>query len=68
MIEKVQKLGDRAMVPTTAIPKVGIFAALQDPQGAVISVMQYGYDPSMKLHKFSKIEKIYLQLCLIRLN
>lgn len=38
---KVNQLGGTLLVPPTDIPKVGRFCLLQDPQGAVISLMEY---------------------------
>ena len=35
------ELGGKAVVPPTDIPKVGRFAVLQDPQGAVFCVIAY---------------------------
>ena len=40
-VGKVEKLGGRVIVPPTAIPKVGLFSVIQDPQGAVVSLMEY---------------------------
>jgi hypothetical protein len=42
--EKVQKLGGRILVPPTDIPDVGRFCTFQDPQGAIISAIQYSHD------------------------
>jgi len=44
-IEKVTTNGGNIIVPPTEIPKVGKFSVIQDPQGAVISLMEY--DQSM---------------------
>lgn len=41
ILEKVGHLGGKVIVPATPIPKVGTFGVIQDPQGAVISLMQY---------------------------
>jgi hypothetical protein len=38
---KAQELGAKILVPPTDIPDVGRFAVLQDPQGAVLSVITY---------------------------
>lgn len=38
---KVKALGGKVLVEPQDIPTVGRFAVLQDPQGAVISVMQW---------------------------
>jgi predicted enzyme related to lactoylglutathione lyase len=38
---KVQNLGGKIIVPKTFIPNVGDFSVIMDPQGAVISLMQY---------------------------
>jgi uncharacterized protein len=35
-------LGGKVLIEPTAIPDVGRFALVQDPQGAVISVISYG--------------------------
>ncbi len=40
-VEKVKGLGGNVIVPPTAIPKIGKFAVIQDPQGAVLSLMEY---------------------------
>lgn len=40
-VEKVEKLGGSVIVPATVIPKVGTFSVIKDPQGAVISLMEY---------------------------
>jgi uncharacterized protein len=36
------ELGGQVLIEPTAIPNVGRFALVQDPQGAVISVISYG--------------------------
>lgn len=41
VVKNVQNLGGTIVVPVTQIPKVGRFSVIQDPQGAVISLMQY---------------------------
>ena len=38
---KVKSLGGKVLVGPQDIPTVGRFAVLQDPQGAVISIMQW---------------------------
>lgn len=38
-------LGGKVIVPPTDIPTVGRFAVLQDPQGAVLSIMEYEERP-----------------------
>lgn len=38
---KATELGGKIIVPPTDIPKVGRFSTLQDPQGAVFSVIKY---------------------------
>lgn len=44
---KAQKLGGKLSVPPTEIPDMGRFSVIQDPQGAVFSVMQmYGEPPA----------------------
>ena len=40
--KKAEKLGGKILVPPTDIPNVGRFFVLQDPQGAVISAIEYG--------------------------
>lgn len=40
-LEKAKKLGANVIVEITPIPKVGDFAIIQDPQGAVISMIEY---------------------------
>ncbi len=39
--EKAVALGGQVLVPPMDVPTVGRMAVLQDPQGAVISIMQY---------------------------
>lgn len=38
---QITALGGNIIVPKTAIPSVGEFILFQDPQGAVLSVIQY---------------------------
>lgn len=40
---KVRELGGKVLVPPTEIPQVGRFCTFQDPQGAVISAIQYTF-------------------------
>lgn len=40
-ILKIKELNGNIIVPITYIPEVGKFAVIQDPQGAVISLMEY---------------------------
>jgi len=40
-VEKAEKLGGTILVPATEIPKVGLFCVIRDPQGAVVSLMEY---------------------------
>jgi len=40
-LERVTSLGGRVLVPAMDVPGVGRMGVLQDPQGAVISVMHY---------------------------
>ena len=40
-MEKAKELGGTIIVPCRPIPKVGTFCVIQDPQGAVISLMEY---------------------------
>jgi predicted enzyme related to lactoylglutathione lyase len=39
--KKAQELGATLLVPPTDIPNVGRFSTIQDPQGAVLSVISY---------------------------
>jgi len=39
--EKVKELGGTLIVPPTEIPTVGKFSLVQDPQGAVFSIITY---------------------------
>ena len=39
-VEKVTSLGGQIIVPTTAVPDVGKFAVIQDPQGAVSGIIE----------------------------
>jgi predicted enzyme related to lactoylglutathione lyase len=41
LAKKARQLGGEAVVPPTDIPKVGRFAVLKDPQGAMITVITY---------------------------
>lgn len=40
-LKKTSELGANIIVDVTLIPKVGDFAVIQDPQGAVISIIEY---------------------------
>ena len=40
--ERAVALGGKVLVPPMDVPTVGRMAVLQDPQGAVFSVMKYG--------------------------
>lgn len=40
-VEKAVALGGKLLMPPMDVPTVGRMAVLQDPQGAVFSVMQY---------------------------
>lgn len=40
-VAKVKELGGTVIVEITPIPKVGDFAVIQDPQGAIISIIEY---------------------------
>ena len=40
-VRQAKELGGRIIVPARDIPKVGRFAVIQDPQGAMISVITY---------------------------
>jgi len=37
-VERVERLGGKTMVPSTAIPGVGEFAMLADPDGNLIAL------------------------------
>ena len=43
--ERVAGLGGTVIVPPKDIPGVGRFAVIQDPQGAVVSLITYAYAP-----------------------
>ncbi len=43
--ERVTVLGGNVIVPPKEIPGVGRFAVIQDPQGAVVSLITYAYGP-----------------------
>ena len=38
---KAQELGATTLVPPTDVPGVGRFSTIQDPQGAVVSIIKY---------------------------
>lgn len=38
------ELGGKVLLPPTDIPTVGRFCVIQDPQGAVVSLMTYSYE------------------------
>ena len=40
-VSKAKNLGGKVMIPCTKIPKVGIFSVIQDPQGAIVALMEY---------------------------
>ncbi len=40
-LERVQALGGTVLVPPMDVPTVGRMAVLKDPQGAVLSIIQY---------------------------
>ena len=40
-LEKCISLGGKVLIPGMPIPEVGTLAVIQDPQGAVINVIQY---------------------------
>ena len=40
-VEKAQTLGAEIVFPPTEIERVGIVAAIRDPQGAVLSIVKY---------------------------
>ena len=40
-VKQAEELGGRIAVPARDIPEVGRFAVIQDPQGAMISVITY---------------------------
>ena len=39
-VDKVKSLGGTVVVPPSDIPQVGRFAAVQDPQGAFLNLIQ----------------------------
>ena len=41
VLKKAEELGGKILVPATDIPEVGRFAVLQDPQGAIFSIITY---------------------------
>ena len=41
VVAKVAGLGGKVCMPPTDIPSVGRFAAIQDPQGAMVSLITY---------------------------
>lgn len=41
LVARVASLGGKLLVPAQDIPTVGRFAVIQDPQGAVLSVITY---------------------------
>ncbi|VAX06884.1 Glyoxalase/bleomycin resistance protein/dioxygenase [hydrothermal vent metagenome] len=41
MVTRVEKLGGKICVPPRDIPNVGRFVVIQDPQGAVLSLITY---------------------------
>ena len=45
-VEETKKLGGNVIVPPTSAGEIGDFSVLQDPQGAVFSVMRYDQPPS----------------------
>jgi uncharacterized protein len=40
-VSLVAEHGGNVIVPVTPIPNIGAFAVIQDPQGAVVSLMEY---------------------------
>jgi len=40
-VKQAEALGAKVLLPPTDVPNVGRFAVLQDPQGAVVSVITY---------------------------
>lgn len=40
-MDRVKKLGGSIMMPPQDIPKVGRFAVIQDPQGAILTLITY---------------------------
>ena len=40
-VAQAEKLGGKICIPPTDIPTVGRFAVIQDPQGAMLSVITY---------------------------
>jgi len=41
MVSRVEQLGGNILLPPTDIPDIGRFVVIQDPQGAVISLITY---------------------------
>lgn len=41
LLARVEKLGGKIIVPAQDIPSVGRFAVIQDPQGAMLSLITY---------------------------
>jgi predicted enzyme related to lactoylglutathione lyase len=39
---KAQELGGNIVVPTSKAGEIGKFSVIQDPQGAVFSIIEYG--------------------------
>lgn len=42
-LEKVEALGGKVLIPPISIPPASKFALIQDPQGAAIAVINYGF-------------------------
>lgn len=47
-VDRAQRLGGRVVVPAMEIPKVGRFAVLADPAGAVFAIIKLAFDPTHK--------------------
>jgi predicted enzyme related to lactoylglutathione lyase len=43
-VQKAPTLGGKVLMPPMDIPTVGRMAVIQDPQGAVISIITYAVD------------------------
>jgi uncharacterized protein len=46
-VKLVQELGGQVKMPPMEIPDVGRFAVIQDPQGAILSIITYAQKPAV---------------------
>lgn len=44
MSKKAEELGGKIIFPLTDIPQIGRFCVIQDPQGAVLSIITYSHE------------------------